>query len=299
MDSNAYAAYLLAAPEASLLPTVGEARTAQSLAMRVAVKSPTFCVALGRVLPTNGMFHGSEPDATLLCVNGETVVLAALIALVGVDAALDAMSDAADTDNQLGAPSQDPGTGGTLFNDPDCYYYNFDGTCLELPAVNPAASSYVEYASSLPEYWGGLICRVVHVDANTGETRTYELRGDRLKHIVEKHIALPGVDKSVWDSSKFELPTDRQVLDRFEDETLPTDYLQLIQFLCGALATSERDASGPSLRDPANTVNIYFDPAGPVGKEGGSSLATQYFTVITTPQGEVWSAYPGVSESAD
>ncbi len=295
MDSNAYAAFLLTAPEASLLPLVGEVRTAQALAIRPAVQSETFCFSLGERYPSHAMFDSTVPDATLLCVAGTQLVLAALITWVGVDTALDIMSDAADTDNNLGAPSHDPEVGGTIFNDPDCHFYDFNGTCLELPEVNPAVGSHVEYAP-MPDYWGGLICRAVHVDSVTGETRTYELRGDGLLHIVEDHVALPEVDDSVWDSTRFALPTDRGVLDDFQNLTLPADYLQLIQFLCDSLATSERVASGSSLKNPANTVNLYFDPEGFVGKQGGSSWSTQYFTVITTPQGQVWSAYPGTSD---
>jgi deoxycytidine triphosphate deaminase len=138
MDADAYATFILTAPEASLVPLLGTLRTAQAVNIRTAKDSLTFCAALGVAFPANDKFHASQPDATVLCLSGTVLALSFLITTMGIDLALDIMSDAAETDGQLGAPSYDPETGGTIFDDPDCHFYSFDGTCLEYPDLHPA-----------------------------------------------------------------------------------------------------------------------------------------------------------------
>jgi hypothetical protein len=147
----------------------------------------------------------------------------------------------------------------------------------------------------MPDHWGGLLCRAVYVDSDTGERTTYELRGDRLRHIIGDHVAEPSPADSLWDPVRFQLPTDPMDLQDYETETSPGDYFELIRFLCDSLALQEPNASGDSLQTPGNKVRIYVASGGFVGIDGSSSAATVYFTVIVTPSGEVWSAYPGTS----
>ena len=108
MDPYAYADFLLSAPEASVAALLGATRAAQAVELRTAVQSETFCVALGRVLPSTTMFHSSAPDATVMCVAGQGLVLGFLIGSAGVEEALLIMSMAAGADHPATEPDPDP-----------------------------------------------------------------------------------------------------------------------------------------------------------------------------------------------
>jgi hypothetical protein len=141
MDAEAYANFLLTAPEAALVALLGQARAAQALQLRTAVQSQTFCHSLGIRFSGNALFRSSVPDATLLCMGGTAAALAWMITTVGVDIALDIFEDAADTDVETvpGGPGADPDPGGGgPIEEPDCYFYDFDGHCLDAPVVDPA-----------------------------------------------------------------------------------------------------------------------------------------------------------------
>jgi hypothetical protein len=296
MDTEAFAALILTASESALAQLLGSSRAAQAAALQSQHRSLTFCHALGLRFPGNAMFRSSVPDATLVCMSSTVTLLAWLISTVGIDAALDGMSDAADADADLGAPS-DPGVGGGGFDDPDCYFYNFSGQCIDVGVENPALGSHVQDAP-MPTYWGGttLLCRAIHVDPDTGERTTYELRADGLEHIVRFHVARPDEDKSIWGApALFDLPSDPEVLEEFEDRTTPQEFAALVDFLCQNLATLKAERWGPSVRHPGNEVRIYRIPGVDVGKTGVPSTSTDEFTFVITPQGDVWSAYPGTS----
>ncbi len=300
MSADGYAEFLLVAPEGELALVLGAERAEQALALRTAVGSETFCFALGRSYPSNAAFRSTVPDVTLECTANPRAALRYLIVAVGVTTTFAIVAEAIDNDDDLGAPSLDPEVGGG-FDDPDCSHYDFDGNCLDIPAANLGTSSRVLYEPiSNYNYWGSgnVICVAVHVDPDTGVETVYELRGDRLKHIVEEHVAQPTADDSVWDRVRFELPTDPDILQDFETETLPEDYLALIQYLCGSAATGFKVASGPSLWTQ-NTVNIYQDAGASVGTDRNyNHEPTGDFTIITTPQNEIWSAFPGTEDFA-
>ncbi len=88
MDPYAYADFLLEAPQASVVELVGEELAADALLMRATVFDEAFCLEIGVVLPSNEVFHASEPDASLECQAGPSRVLGWLIITSGVALAI-------------------------------------------------------------------------------------------------------------------------------------------------------------------------------------------------------------------
>ena len=120
MDPYAYADFLLEAPVASVVKLLGAPRAAQALAVREQMASETFCVALGRVLPSNAMFHSSVSDATLLCNAGKRVVVGFLIVTGGVVAALLILLSVDDTGTEpTPEPTPEPSNSGGEGNSQD------------------------------------------------------------------------------------------------------------------------------------------------------------------------------------
>jgi hypothetical protein len=258
------------------------------------------CFKAGVLLPEDEEFHGTPPDVTLIC--NATVLtardfLATMIASAGIAVGLHVVSQA------VGASPAHQSTiagGGTADHTPNgegtppCLSRDFAGNCIDLWSLAAQSTDHVSYVVDPPQYWDGLLCSATYVDPETGEETEYRLTADRLRYIIKRHAAEPTNGKSIWTKKRFYDVDSTQLAD-FENELLPQHFEGLVQFICTSLAQGHLESSGPSsVPDSPNTQRVY-DREGIVGKDKSASPATNY-TLVITPDGRVWTAYPGVSE---
>jgi hypothetical protein len=107
MDADAFASFLLSAPESALVALLGDTRAAKAVEVRGKQLSAEYCLALGQRYPTHRL-GSTVPDLTLLCSAGKVGLLAWLIVEVGVDGALDMISSIDDNPGTDADPAPEP-----------------------------------------------------------------------------------------------------------------------------------------------------------------------------------------------
>jgi len=111
MDPDAYANFLLSAPEARLVALLGPSRATQALTIRSVAQSESFCVQVGQAFPGNQLFKSSVPDSALICMGGTAALLTWMIVELGPDGALTGLAginpDGPDDSNETPQPQPD------------------------------------------------------------------------------------------------------------------------------------------------------------------------------------------------
>ena len=284
---------------------------ATPMLVRELLEDEATCLEIGAADPTHA--GGSSATTTqLACASGSHAMLTALISAVGATAALAIIADAILNKPTHPATNHDPNDPHHPDNDPS-NPNNSGGTNTGSGQGNTSGStggtgtgagtadepglvvaSGYEYFGS--DYWGGLICRATHVDQDTGEVSTYELWGDRLRHIVGNHVAYSPAGKSTWDLDIFAGELTLEELEDYLNSTTPDDFETLSRYLCDLLATGTPTGKGESIRTPTNSVLNYTSPVGIIGTIGTSGLPTTAVSIIVTSEEKLWSAYPGNTE---